>query len=74
MDVKVEKITEEESVLKVKTNSGTKKITINKLPHGYSYDDFAEWDITDEQYYALEDLVDNITEKMRGRSPLNVDW
>ncbi|MGR6115868.1 hypothetical protein ACTHHL_04655 [Aeribacillus composti] len=72
MNVTIKKISFEESILEVETKSGIKELVINKTGSGYSYKDFAEWDITDEQYYALEDLVDDVINLMSGHSELNV--
>lgn len=74
MNVRVKKISFEESILEVETKSGIKELVINKTDLGHSYEDFAEWDITDEQYYALEDLVDDVINRMSGNSELNVFW
>lgn len=74
MNVKVKKISFEESILEVETKSGIKQLVISKTELGHSYEDFAEWDITDEQYYALEDLVDDVINRMSGHSELNVFW
>lgn len=74
MNVKVKKVSFDESILEVYTKSGIKTLVINKTQYGHSYEDFSEWDITDEQYYALEDLVDNVVERMRGQNKLNVSW
>lgn len=74
MNVKVKKISFEESVLEVETRSGVKNLVITKTELGHSYNDFAEWDITDEQYYDLEELVDNVISQMSGKNSLNVTW
>lgn len=74
MNVKVVKVSENESILEINTISGTKTLTINKSQYGHSYDDFSEWDITDSQYYDLEKLVDNVIEKMSGYNTLDVEW
>lgn len=74
MEVRVKKVSAEESILEVETESGVKDLVITKTDFGHSYEDFAEWDITDEQYYALEELVDNVIDRMRGLGNLNVVW
>ena len=74
MNVKVKKISIEESILEVETISGIKELVISKTKHGHSYDDFSEWDITDKQYYELEDLVGDVIARMSGHSELNVFW
>jgi hypothetical protein len=74
MEVRVKKVSAEESTLEVETESGVKDLVITKTDFGHSYEDFAEWDITDEQYYALEELVDNVIDRMRGLGNLNVVW
>jgi len=72
MRVIVKKLTKEQSLLEVETGSGVKVLEINKESFGYSYDDFAEWDITDNQYYQLQELVDNIINRMKGYDDLEV--
>jgi hypothetical protein len=72
MKVTVKKLTKEQSLLEVKTGSGIKLLEINKTEHGYSYDDFAEWDISDNQYYKLEELVDGIIDRMQDYDDLEV--
>lgn len=74
MNVKVKKVSFEESILEVETRSGVKELIISKTEYGHSYEDFAEWNITDNQYYELEELVDNVITKMSGHSELNVFW
>ncbi|MEK4283239.1 hypothetical protein [Ureibacillus sp. FSL K6-0165] len=74
MNVKVKKVSFDESVLEIYTKSGIKTLKITKTQYGHSYEDFAKWDITDEQYYALEELVNNIIERMKNNSVLNVSW
>lgn len=74
MEVRVKKVSAEESTLEVETESGVKDLVITKTDFGHSYEDFAEWDITDEQYYALEELVDYVIDRMRGLGNLNVVW
>lgn len=75
MNVDVRKISDEQTIIKVQTNNGIKDLTINKTEFGWSYTDFAEWDISDEQYYDLEELVDNIGNEINGkRSSLNVTY
>ena len=72
MKVIVKKLTKEQALLEVETGSGIKLLEINKTVHGYSYDDFGEWDITDNQYYQLEELVDSIIDRMQGYDDLEI--
>ena len=74
MNVKVKKISIEESILEVETISGIKELVISKTKYGHSYDDFGKWDITDKQYYELEELVDYVIARMSDDSELNVFW
>lgn len=74
MNVNVKEVSFEKSILEVETKSGVKELVISKTAHGHSYEDFAEWDITDNQYYELEELVDSVITKMSGHSELNVFW
>lgn len=74
MNVKVKKMSFEESILEVETRSGVKELVIKKEELGHSYSDFADWDITDNQYYELENFLDDLIEKMSGRSELSVSW
>lgn len=68
MNVIVKKISFDESILEVYTKNGIKTLVVNKTQYGHSYEDFAEWDITDEQYYALEDLIDYVIDEMRWKT------
>lgn len=72
MRIIVKKLTKEQSLLEAETRSGIKLLKINKTPHGYSYNDFADWDISDNQYYQLEELVDGIIDMMQGYDDLEV--
>jgi hypothetical protein len=72
MKVVVKELTKEQSLLEVETKSGIKKLKIKKTEFGHSYDDFSDWDITNNQYYKLEELVDSIIEKMEGYEDLEV--
>jgi hypothetical protein len=72
MKVVVKELTKEQSLLEVETKSGIKKLKIKKTKFGHSYDDFSDWDITDNQYYKLEELVDSIIERMEGYEDLEV--
>ena len=74
MDVQVIELSNEQAILNVETKTEAKVLVISKTEHGHSYDDFADWEITDKQYYDLEELVDSVIEKMEGRSSLNVKW
>lgn len=74
MNVKVKKLSFEQSVIEVETRSGIKELIINKTGVGHAYEDFAEWDITDNQYYDLEDLVDDVIKRMDSGTSLNVIW
>lgn len=72
MKVIAKKLTKEQALLEVETGSGIKLLEINKTAYGHSYNDFAEWDITDNQYYQLEKLVDSIINKMQGYDDLEI--
>lgn len=75
LDVKIKKVSFEESIIEVETKSGTKTLTIEKTAVGHAYEDFTDWDISDRQYYDLEELVDSVIDRMRGNSSsLNVSW
>lgn len=74
MNVQVIELSHEQAILNVETKTEIKALVINKTEHGHSYDDFAGWEITDEQYYDLEKLVDRVIEKMENGSSLNVEW
>lgn len=60
--------------IRIKANKEVveKLLKINKTLHGYSYNDFADWDILDNQYYQLEELVDSIIDMMQGYDDLEV--
>ncbi|MEJ9331135.1 hypothetical protein [Bacillus licheniformis] len=75
MDVKVKKLTEDESILEVHTYCGAKDIVISKTRFGYSHDDFSGWAMSDQNYEDLENLIEEVWERMDGRSSsLIVDW
>ena len=60
----VKKLEEEQSIIDFHTETGVKKLEINVTDHGYSYKDFSEWDITDDEYCKIEEIVDKIIDKM----------
>ncbi|RHW31875.1 hypothetical protein [Oceanobacillus profundus] len=72
MRVTVKKLTKEMSIIEVETRTGTETLQIDRTPTGHSYDDFADWNITNEEYYQLEGFVDTITERMDGKELLDV--
>ena len=72
MRVTVKKLTKEMSIIEVETRTGTEILQIDGTPTGHSYDDFADWNITNEEYYQLEGFVDTITERMDGKELLDV--
>jgi len=74
MKTTIKKINELQSIIEVETKSGVMTLEINKTRAGHSYNDFAEWDITDMQYYNLEKLVDDIIDKMKGDNVLEVSY
>jgi hypothetical protein len=75
MNVTVRKVSENETIIEVQTRNGIKDLSVTKTQFGYSYKDFTDWDISDDEYYALEDLVDNIGDKLLGnKSPLNISY
>ena len=74
MKVVVKNVNSNQSVIEVQTKSEVKELVISKTPHGYSYDDFGEWEITDKQYYDLEELVDSVMDKMSGGSSLDISY
>jgi len=74
MQVVVKKLTKEESVIEVETKTGIKTLTIQETQFGHSYDFFADWVITDDQYNQLEEFVDGIIKKMSGKDNLEVTY
>lgn len=74
LKVKVKKVTPEMSELVVTSGEWEKGIEIKKTEYGHSYTDFTDWDITDEEYYNLEELVDDVIRKMVGNATVQVDW
>lgn len=68
----VKEVTPIKSIIEVETNSGLKTLEINETLYGHSYDDFAQWDITDAQFERLEELVDSIIKQMEGDDDLEV--
>lgn len=74
MNVNVKKIEKDESIIEVETRSEVKELVIERTEYGHRYKDFGEWDISDNQYDDLEELVDSITDQMSGKSSLNVSY
>jgi hypothetical protein len=75
MKVTIRKASDNETIIEVQTRNGIKDLVLTKTEHGYSYKDFSDWDISDDNYYDLEDLVDNLGHKMMGnKSSLNVSY
>ncbi|MFB7140797.1 hypothetical protein ACFCYN_14180 [Gottfriedia sp. NPDC056225] len=75
MNVTIRKVSEEQTIIEVQTRNGIKELPITKTEFGYSYPDFAEWDISDKNYYDLEELVDNLGDKLMGKSSsLNISY
>ena len=74
MKATIKKLNGLQSIIEVETKSGFMTLEINRTQTGHSYDDFAEWDITDNQYYHLEGLVDDVIDKMKGDNDLEVSY
>ncbi|ARC72551.1 MULTISPECIES: hypothetical protein [Bacillus] len=75
MKVRVKELNEDKAILEVHTTSGIKELVVSRTQFGHSYDDFSSWDISDQNYYDLEDLVDNVIARMSGTaSSLEVEW
>ena len=75
MNVKIKKVSNNETIVEVQTRSGIKDLTITKTEFGYSHADFSEWDISDKNYYDLESLVEDLGDQMMGKkSSLNVSY
>jgi hypothetical protein len=75
MNVTIRNVSDNETIIEVQTRNGIKDLVLTKTTHGYSYKDFTDWDISDDNYYDLEELVDNLGRKMMGkRSSLNVSY
>lgn len=49
------------------TNSKGKKfeLIIKKTEHGHAYEDFSEWDISDDEYCFLDDQMDSYVNQMK---------
>lgn len=49
------------------TNSKGKEfeLVIEKTEHGHAYADFSEWDITDDEYYFLDDQIGSYIDQMK---------
>lgn len=70
----IKQLTSEKSIIEVETNSGKEILIIMKTKYGHSYNDFAEWNISDSQYERLEELVSDIMRKMEGSDELEVSF
>jgi len=68
MNVTVRNVSEEKTILEVQTQNGIKELVVKKTEHGYSYTDFSDWPISDDNYYDLEDFVDNLGKKWIGET------
>lgn len=66
MEIYLKEMNPLEATLEI-TNSKGKGFTlvIERTEYGHSHEDFTEWDITDKEYYFLEDRVDNYIEEMK---------
>lgn len=75
MIVNVIEISKEKSVLEVKKGDWASTLEIvRRGPGHHAYDDFAEWPINDDEYYELEEVVDQVIEKMEGKRNIEVNW
>jgi len=74
MKVTIKKLNELQSIIEVETNSGVMTLEINRTQTGHSYNGFERWGITDNQYYHLEELVDDVIDKMKGDNDLEVSY
>lgn len=60
----VKKLETEHSIIEFYTRNGVMSLEINDSKYGYSYEDYSDWDISDEEYYKIENLVDSIIDQM----------
>lgn len=74
MKVVVKELNSNKCLIEVSSKSGLKELEILKTDMGHSYEDFAEWDITDDEYYELERLVDDLMKQMSGNSSLDISF
>ncbi|WP_079516575.1 hypothetical protein [Rossellomorea marisflavi] len=69
----VKKISEQQAIIEFHTNTGTKVLEINATNYGYTHEDFTDWDISDEEYYTMEDVVSRIADAMGSEDELIYD-
>jgi len=54
------------AILKLTNSVGKEfELVIEKTEHGHAYDDFSEWDITDDEYYFLDDQIGGYINQMK---------
>lgn len=54
------------AVLELTSSKGKKfELVIEKTENGHAYEDFSEWDITDDEYYFLDDQMDSYVNQMK---------
>jgi hypothetical protein len=70
----VKKMLQDQSIIEFHTATGTKKLEINATTYGYSYEDFSQWNISDEEYYRIEEVVDRIIDEMSSEDELVYDF
>lgn len=60
MKATIKRMDEEILVIDFHTKNGVRTLEINATDTGYRHEDFSNWDITDDEYYKIEEMVDNI--------------
>ncbi|MGD7046982.1 hypothetical protein FZC83_01970 [Rossellomorea marisflavi] len=51
----LKKLDGQQSLIEFQTSGGVNVLEINATEYGYTYEDFTNWDITDDEYYDSED-------------------
>lgn len=77
LKVIVREIAKELSTIEVQFKDGLKEISITRTERGHTYTPFNEWEITNEEYYALETLVLHLIFRMNHlvkESTLDITW
>jgi predicted fused transcriptional regulator/phosphomethylpyrimidine kinase len=61
----VKQLTYNKAVIDFHTRTGLKTLEINRThQHIKSYEDFSAWDVTDEEYYKIDNICDRIRDEM----------
>jgi translation elongation factor P/translation initiation factor 5A len=74
MKVTVNKIDSKSTLVEVHTATGIEEIKVERTDYGYSYTDYSDFNITENEYYALEEFMDNLTSTIRKEHLLDIEY